>query len=152
MGYEIVKTKYIRRNNYVVDFLHINLSAMSVRAIVHPLRLNINCYSITKVDLFSNLSVHYVEAAFFTLTLNSKILKMKHFNFLYVSKKVGRIKCVNQHAIILKQWKCSRPRKIFFPHKCPLTKMKMNIVTLLLLPNSESSCPQLICCLMYNYL
>ena len=55
-GYEIVKAETLRENYNLVDFLHINLSV--VCCIVHPLKLNIYCYSITKIDLLSNLNIH----------------------------------------------------------------------------------------------
>ena len=54
-----------------MDSLHINLSAMCY--IFHPLKLNIYCNSITKIDLLGNSSVYthcgiYIYL-FFTLTL-----------------------------------------------------------------------------------
>ena len=59
-----------------MDFLHINLSVLCY--IVHPLKLNIYCYSITKIDLLSNYE-HIQKVYFEVFTIQNIMVAINKY-------------------------------------------------------------------------
>ena len=59
-----------------MDFLHINLSVLCY--IVHPLKLNIYCYSITKIDLLSNYE-HIQKVYFEVFTIQNIMVAINNY-------------------------------------------------------------------------
>ena len=69
-----------------MDFLHINLSALCY--IVHPLKLNIYCYSITKIDLLSNYE-HIQKVYFEVFTVqNIMVVINKYITLLIIANLI----------------------------------------------------------------
>ena len=75
-----------------MDFLHINLSVLCY--IVHPLKLNIYCYSITKIDLLSNYE-HIQKVYFEVFTVQNIMVAINKYITLLIITTTLRLKDLN---------------------------------------------------------